>query len=274
MTWLLRPGVGLARRDADHLQLGVDPPMAAVLPDSRRVKLLLVELAHGSPLSTLDDVTAPILETLVASGLVVAVDELADRHSRRAGCAVHLDAPDEVLGPLVRQVGEAGLRVTREPAQASVALVWTEGEAPRARLDDWMRSGTPHLVVRERSDGPLLGPYVVPGATACLRCVDAHLGEGDPRRALVVEQVAMTAPLRPLDADPAARALTAGWAVRDIVAAAEGDLPSTWSATVALASLPPVVTTYRRHLHCGCAWAEELADRAAERSDQPVARAS
>ena len=39
MTWLLRPGVGLARRDADHLQLGTDPPLAAVLPDSRAVRL-------------------------------------------------------------------------------------------------------------------------------------------------------------------------------------------------------------------------------------------
>jgi hypothetical protein len=273
MTWLLRPGVGLARRDAAHLQLGTDPPLAAVLPDTRAVRLLLVELAHGSPLTTLDATTAPVLDVLVATGLVVAADEEAARVDRRARCRVHLDAPNGVLPAVLGLVGQAGLRLARTPGEASVALVWSEGEPPRARLDDWMRSGTPHLVVREGPRGPLLGPYVVPGATACLRCVDAHLGELDPRRALVVEQVATTPPLRPAAPDPALRALAVAWAVRDLTAAAEGDAPATWSATVALGVLPPTVTAYRRHLHCGCAWAEDLVDQAAGRADPALARA-
>jgi hypothetical protein len=250
MTWLLRPGVGLARRDAAHLQLGTDPPLAAVLPDSRAVRLLLVELANGSPLTTLDATTAPVLDALVAAGLVVAADADAARADRRARCRIHLDVPDGVL-----------------------PLVWSEGDPPRTRLDDWMRSGTPHLVVREGPGGPLLGPYVVPGVTACLRCVDAHLGEQDPRRALVVEQVATTPPLRPFEPDPALRALAVAWTVRDIVAAAEGEAPATWSATVALGLLPPTVTAYRRHLHCGCAWAEDLVDQAAARANPALARA-
>jgi bacteriocin biosynthesis cyclodehydratase domain-containing protein len=273
MTWLLRSGVGLARRDAAHLQLGTDPPLAAVLPDSRAVRLLLVELAHGSPLTTLTAATAPVLDVLVTTGLVVAADDDAARTDDRARCRVHVDAPDGVLAALLRLVGETGLRLTRSPAEASVALVWSEGEPPRAQLDDWMRSGTPHLVVRETSGGPLLGPYVVPGATACLRCVDAHLGEHDPRRALVVEQVATTPPLRPVEPDPALRALAVAWAVRDLTTAAEGEVPATWSATVALGVLPPTVTTYRRHLHCGCAWSEDLVDQAAARANPALARA-
>lgn len=262
MTWLLRPGVALARRDADHLQLGVDPPLALVLPDVPVVRSLLVELAHGAPLTTLDAVTAPVLDALIGAGLVVASDERATLRGRRSRCAVHVDAPDQALGLLLRQLGAAGLGVTRDPARAAVALVWSEGEPSRTRLDDWMRAGTPHLLVREGSGGAVVGPYVAPGATACLRCVDAHLGEGDPRRALVVEQVAASAPLRPFDPDPATRALAAAWAVRDLVQAAEGRLPATWSATVDLGVLPPVVTSYLRHLHCGCAWAEELSEQA------------
>jgi hypothetical protein len=273
MTLLLRPGVGLARRDATHLQLGTDPPLAAVLPDSRAVRLLLVELAHGSPLTTLDATTAPVLDALVAAGLVVAADQVAARRDRRAGCRVHVDVPDGVLPGLLRLVGEEGLRPARSPAEASVALVWCEGEPPRARLDEWMREGTPHLVVREGASGPVLGPYVVPGATACLRCVDAHLGEPDPRRGLVVEQVATTPPLRPFEPDPALRALAVAWAVRDLVTGAEGGVPAAWSATVELGLLPPRVTAYRRHLHCGCAWAEDLVDRAAARADSSLARA-
>ncbi len=266
MTWLLRPGVGLARRDADHLQLGTDPPLAAVLPDSRAVRLLLVELAHGGPLTTLDASTAPVLDALVAAGLAVAADEVAARRDHRARCRVQVDAPDSVLPALLRLVGEAGLRLASSPAEASVALVWSEGEPARARLDDWMRSGAPHLVVREGPGGPLLGPYVVPGVTACLRCVDAHLGEQDPRRALLVEQVATTPPLRPSEPDPALRTLAVAWAVSDLAAAAEGEVPATWSATVAIGQLPPTVTTYRRHLHCGCAWAVDLVDQAAARA--------
>jgi hypothetical protein len=267
MTWLLRPGVRLARRDAAHLQLGTDPPLAAVLPDSRAVRLLLVELAHGSPLTTLDASTAPVLDALVTADLVVAADDTAARVAHRAGCRVEVDAPDGVLPALLRLIGESGLRLARSPGQASVALVWSEGEPPRGRLDDWMRSGTPHLVVREGPGGPVLGPYVVPGVTACLRCVDAHLGEHDPRRALVVEQVATTPPLRPFEPDPVLRTLALAWAVRDLAAGAERGGPATWSATVALGTLPPTVTTYRRHLHCGCAWAEDLVDLAAGRAD-------
>ena len=278
MTWLLRPGVGLARRDADHLQLGVDPPLAAVVPDLPSVRLLLVELAHGGPLTTLDATTAPVLDALVAAGLVVAADEVAARRERRARFRVLVDAPEGVLAPLLRLLGQSGLGVARTPADAAAALVWSTGETPRSALDDWMRSGTPHLVVRERPGGPVLGPYVVPGATACLRCVDAHLGEGDPRRALVVEQLAATAPLRPAAADPVLRALAGSWAFHDLATAAEGGVPATWSATLTVGVLPPVVTTYRRHLYCGCAWAEELVDAAAARAAalaaESVSRAS
>ncbi len=267
MTWLLRPGVGLARRDADTLQLGADPPLAAVLPDSRAVRLLLVELAHGSPLSTLDAMTAPVLDALVDAGLVVATDEIGARLDRLAGCPLHLDVPDGVLPALLGLVGEAGLRPAESAAEASLALVWSEGEPERARLDEWMRSGTPHLVVREGTSGAVLGPYVVPGATACLRCVDAHAGEHDPRRALVVEQVATTPPLRPFEPDPVLRTLAMAWAVRDLMTAADGGVPATWSATATLGPLPPTIRAYRRHLHCGCAWAEDLVDRAAARAE-------
>ncbi|HEX5087178.1 MAG TPA: TOMM precursor leader peptide-binding protein [Nocardioides sp.] len=260
-TWALRPGVGLARRDAGLLQLGVDPPLAAVVPDSDAVRLLLVELAHGGPLTTLGPLTAPILDALVAAGLVVAHDTDSERRARRTRCMLRVDAPDDVLSELAELVEAAGLRLSPASSRATAALLWTEGEPSRDRVDGWVRSGTPHLVVREGAGGVVVGPYVVPGHTACLRCVDAHLGEHDPRRALVVEQLATTPPLRPAVPDPVQRALAVAWAVHDLAAAVDGDPPSTWSATVALAALPPVVTTYRRHLHCGCAWGDGLVER-------------
>jgi hypothetical protein len=173
-----------------------------------------------------------------------------------------VDGPDGVGAELVRLLAAAGLGVAGDAAAATAAVMWTEGEPARDRLDGWMRSSTPHLVVREDVAGVVLGPYVVPGRTACLRCVDAHLGEQDPRRALVVEQLATTPPLRPAAPDPAQRALATGWVVHELATAADGGTPATWSATVTLTALPPAVTAYRRHLHCGCSWAEELLERA------------
>lgn len=254
MTWLLRPGLGVARREAGLVQVGIDPPQVAVLPDRPEVRALLVVLAHGGPVPALDEVTAGALEALVRAQLVVSLEDEVARPLLRARFRVHVDAPEDVLTPALVALAGAGLGRAREPLAAQAVLAWTVGEPPRARLDGWMRAGTAHLVVRETPHGPLVGPYVRPGATACLRCADAHAAEGDPRRALVVEQLADQPPLRPAPADPAGRALALAWAVRDLVTVADGGRPGTWSAVASLATLPPRVTPYRRHPHCGCAW--------------------
>ena len=100
--------------------------------------------------------------------------------------------------------------------------------------------------------GYRVGPFVEPGVTACLRCVDAHLGERDPRRGVVVEQLAgrTAAP-----DDLALEALAVTWAVRDALRYLAGADPSTWSATVDLdLELDPLRQAWTRHPHCGCAW--------------------
>lgn len=261
MTWLLRPGLRPARRGDGHLQVGLDEHSVR-LPDAAAVRRLLTELAHGAPLTTLDAATAPALEALVRAGLVGPAEREAERAAQRERAAVHLDLPADLVpaGRALAQAAGLGLAGDREPAGA--ALVWSVGEVPRERVDGWVRTSTPHLVVRETPDGPVVGPYVVPGATACLRCVDAHLGEHDPRRPLVVEQLAHDQPWRPAAPDPVLRALVLAWAVRDLVTAAEGGVPATWSATVDVGGLPPDRTAYRRHLHCGCSWGDGLAEQA------------
>ena len=46
------------------------------------------------------------------------------------------------------------------------------GEFDRTLLDDLVRDGVPHHVVRVVEGAPVVGPFVLPGETACLRCVD------------------------------------------------------------------------------------------------------
>jgi hypothetical protein len=105
-----------------------------------------------------------------------------------------------------------------------------------------------------------LGPFVAPGQTACLRCVDAHRGETDPRRALVLEQYAAAGPRadgvpEPVD-EPVFTAALA-WAVRDCLSYVDGLEPTTWSRTVTFGpGMAQTAREWARHPHCGCAWSE------------------
>ena len=106
------------------------------------------------------------------------------------------------------------------------------GRCRAARLDPLVRDEVPHLLVRDHGHEVVVGPFVAPGRTACLRCVDCHLGELDPRRGLAVEQAATQQPLVAPPVDATLRAVALSLAVRDLVTFVEGDQPATWSATI------------------------------------------
>ncbi|MDP2774844.1 MAG: hypothetical protein Q8O61_14930, partial [Nocardioides sp.] len=161
----------------------------------------------------------------------------------------------EVVELAERLLRLSGAGVAGPGELADVWLVASTGEVTRSVLDDLLREGTPHLVLRGALGSLQLGPFVVPGLTACLRCVDAHHAETDPRRALVVEQVALAPGTEGPPSDPALQALAVAWAVRDLLRFVEGDRPSTWSATHHLGPTDaPSTQQWRRHPHCGCAW--------------------
>lgn len=238
----LRPGLHVVRRDDDHLQVGVDPPWRVVVPDQPGVRRLLGDLADGRPAEpeTVDEHRT--LQALATAGML-AEPATRTRH------AVALHADGDLGDEAARLLRAAGCEVGDGP----VALVLSPGEVPRTDADAHQRDGRPHLVVAAGVRGWTLGPFVVPGASACLRCVDAHRGEQDPRRALVVEQLAGL-PAAP--DDPALASLALAWAVRDLLTHLEGGRPATWSATVEIGpDLRPQRRTWARHPHCGCSWA-------------------
>ncbi len=135
------------------------------------------------------------------------------------------------------------------------------GEPDREVVDDWTRAGTPHLLVRLTEGRAVIGPFVVPGETACLRCVDAHCTDADPAWPLLVRQYsAASATDRPDGApepvDPLLATLALAWAARDLASYVDGLRPSTWSATV---TVQPQLTriesrSWLRHPACGCSW--------------------
>jgi bacteriocin biosynthesis cyclodehydratase domain-containing protein len=135
------------------------------------------------------------------------------------------------------------------------------GEPAREDLDGWMRTGTPHLVVRLTEGSAVIGPFVLPGETACLRCVDAHHTDLDPAWPLLVtQQAAAVGRVRedtlPEPVDTLLATLATAWAARDLVTRAEGHRPATASTTVRLDPHVTSLETHRwpRHPACGCAW--------------------
>ncbi len=242
----LRPGCHVVRRDDGHLQIGVDPPGRVILADRPEVVAVLDRLGEGRPLPAggHDDVVT----RLGRAGLLTE-----DRSTVRRPGAVRMVGRGLDLDALAVLLTEAGVRPVA--TGGDVAVVAATAPLPRHEVDPLVAAGTPHLVLTGTGrPGVLrLGPFVVPGQTACLRCVDAHEGERDPRRALVLEQLAER-PAAPVAG--ATAALAAAWAARDLLRYLAGDCPDTWSASVDLDDGPPVPRTWERHPHCGCAWDE------------------
>jgi hypothetical protein len=272
---LLRPGLPVLRRDSTTLQVGLHPPLACRLEDSPDVRALLAALRDGTGLGELTAPAARALDILLTAGLVfpgtpgtpgspgpgtpgieaVRAQYGADgarRLAARATVRIGLRADPRSLRLLTELVEEAGLVV--DDVAPAVWLVIGSGPLARESLDPLIRSATPHLLVAGDAAGRRIGPFVEPGRTACLRCVDAHEAESDPRRPFLVEQAALAADVT-APVDPVLERIVLAWAVRDLCRYVEGDEPSTWSTTVDLGpSGAPQVVRRLRHPHCGCAW--------------------
>ncbi|MEP9361672.1 hypothetical protein ABLE68_01820 [Nocardioides sp. CN2-186] len=249
----LRPGLHVVRRDDRHLQIGLDHPWRVIVPDLPDVQRLLADLAAGrSPAPTTPE-SHRALRDLVAADLLVDPATTTER----THALVSVEATGPAAADVLRLLRAADCRVAEsETDRATVAVLVAEGEPDRASVDAQVRAGRAHLVVSRTPGGFTIGPFVVPGRTACLRCVDAHRGERDPRRAVVVEQLAgrSAGP-----SDPALLAVATAWAVRDLLSWLDGRVPSTWSASVTIgADLAPARQEWTRHPHCGCSWADDL----------------
>jgi hypothetical protein len=270
---LLRPGWQAARFDDQHLQVGLDAPARVVLADSADVRRLLTVLADPDlPWEAPTTLSARhALERLRAADLLVALPgsglearlaaehgpTAAQRAASRRSARVAVEAPPDLTGAAAALLRDEG--VPTVTSAASVVLVIARGPVRRGRLDALVQDARPHLVVSGGPTGWEVGPFVVPGRTACLRCVDAARAESEPRRAVIADQLARSA--RPVPVSPTLQAAALALAVREVIGYVDGDLPATWSASVLLGVLgAPRVAQWARHPLCGCAWDVVLAE--------------
>ncbi len=301
MRPLLRPGTHVLRRADGSLQLGLDPARAVVL-DARpelRAGLLdgsadgedrVVALLDSAGLLVDERVLMPLIgldpspgrrgsaipRTTGAALVRDAGPDASRRATTRSGCRVavvgfgHPDGAD-LVDRLVDLLSRSGLRRERPRAAASAAtrrrhrsigVLLGVGEPDRELADTWMREQTPYVVVRLTEGRAVVGPFVVPGRTACLRCVDAHHTDADREWPLLVRQYAEAtsrdrADGSPEPVDPALAALAVAWAARDLASYVDGGRPSSWSSTLVFDHDLTTLETrsWLRHPECGCGWA-------------------
>lgn len=246
---VLRPGLRVVRRDDAHLQLGLDPPDRLVLRDRPRLLETLTSLSRRP-----DPALLPTLDGLVADGWVVDAGARPAPGQERVRAPVEVDADAALAETVARACAAATLGVVDQPGSGTLRLVATLGEPRRDVSDALVRDDVTHVFVAVRPRSVRIGPFVEPGRTPCLRCVDAHLGERDPRRATVLHQLEQLPPRH----DPWDRGLAqlaCAWAARDVVRRLDGAVPALRATTVTVTDdLEVTRDRWLRHPHCGCAW--------------------
>lgn len=300
MQPLLLPGTRVLRRDAQHLQVGLHPAASVVLPDSPVLRRLESgEALRGddglpprlAPVLLPDDAalrsalppagessyadartwsrhTIASLarerradpDTLGRRASFVLVVQSAPRHRRdRTGGLAQALADD--LRVLCRRSGlrvaesmPGGPRAQRPPLVRALVCV---GEPDRRLLDAFEE---PHLLVRFVEGAGVVGPFVEPGATACVRCTDGHLAQRDPAWPLLLEQYsrlgdADRADGVPEPVDAALASVCLAWATRDLAAYAEGGTPVSRGRSLRIRpDLVEIETQdWPRRPECGCA---------------------
>ena len=286
---MLRPGTHVLDRGEGEVQVGLDPHTALVLPgtpsvrDSLRLLTSSADLGaydeastlrllegHGAliderdlmPLLGDDDVSPHTTAALArAVGPSAATARRARRERRTHTRSFGPDGADQLRDSFVALARAAGLNERSGTTAPDCGVLVGAGEPDRELLDGWVRDGTPHVLVRLTEGRAVVGPFVVPGATACLRCLDAHCTDADPSWPLLVRQYANASSRRRADGvpepvDPLLAALALAWAARDLASYVDGLRPSTWSATVTIhPSLSTLETRqWLRHPACGCSW--------------------
>lgn len=176
--------------------------------------------------------------------------------------------PDDVGMPrlvaarrAVRRVAKNVRTVAFDGTHEPDLVILTDAFVPRPEVvDTLMAAGVPHLLVRTRDTTGIVGPFVVPGCTSCLRCADLHRCDRDECWPQVAAQLAGQTQLT----DLAGTHATAAFAVTQALDAAAwlraGERPpATCEVTVELDLL--AATTRHRgwsaHPSCLCGAAEQ-----------------
>lgn len=286
---VLRPGVVVVPRTPDRLVVGHDRA-AVTVPDSPEARALLAELTGtGRPAPTTRDPADAwrLWRRLADAGLLVTVGALRGARTAagtarggspgpgiaaadaavleygddapsvlraRVAATVALHGPEELRLRAAPVLQAAGLTLAPTARRAAVHLVAGDVAPDPATITDLVRRAEPHLLLVRDASGVTVGPFVVPGHTACAGCLEAARADRDPDQGMLRLLRRRELRERTIPGDPATLALALAVAARDLTVWAAGDEPSTWSATRSVTLAGEQRVELRRHPRCGCAW--------------------
>jgi hypothetical protein len=173
-----------------------------------------------------------------------------------AGLAGPLGIPaGQVLAAHLRTVTPVRLATDGPSDEPTISVVAAAGPMPLPEHALAVATG-PHLLVTARETAVFVGPFVVPGLTPCVRCVELSRADRDPAWPLLVAQLANRGQTAPNDV--VLTQLAAAAAALDLLRYIDGGVrPATPGAVLELTAdgpprrRGPVVA----HPACGCALA-------------------
>ena len=232
---------------------------ACTAPDGDGARVVAARARAGVAVVGLGRVGMVLADTLASAGVgALAFDDarrvragdvgiggLRDRHVglARAQAAV------EVLGGIypALQLGGSG----RVP---DVVVVVFDEVADSLRTVRLMVEGVAHLVVTVREGDVVVGPFVLPGQTPCITCLDVRRTELDPRWPQLRDQLKDAAALAPPAQESSTAAASGALAAAAVLAHLDGRRPVTAGACIEV-SAPDAVPRLREwsmHPECGC----------------------
>jgi bacteriocin biosynthesis cyclodehydratase domain-containing protein len=183
MVLRLDPRLPVLWRSPDSLQVGADPAVATLETVTTADERIIAGLRVGMPRSALDYIAGvansptgrldALLETL-APAIVTGDGPVAPR-TRGTVC---LDGEGETAQRIRDLLDEIGVAVTASQRPDAAVLVATHVIEPN-RYGHWLRRDVPHLPVVFGDSSASVGPFVVPGRTACLFCHELERVDAD-----------------------------------------------------------------------------------------------
>jgi hypothetical protein len=179
---------------------------------------------------------------------------VADRRRRSIG----LTGPRFMTDPLAALLGSCGASCCPDRT-SGVDLVVLAGypEPDRHLADACARDNVAHVVLSLHARSAMLGPVVLPGRTACLRCADETRADTDPAWAALVPHLEqpLHRPVVAFAAGSPALVATLVAATAATVLAMLDDLPPAYGGGLvrwAAACGPPSIAPLAPHPRCGC----------------------
>ncbi|WP_432564268.1 hypothetical protein [Kineococcus sp. SYSU DK003] len=248
------PGVPVVRRADGRLQVGSSPRSASLHVLAAPVPV------EGAPRRTGVLADHPD-EALAWAAYDRGGASPGRRLSERARASVAAVGSPAVVDVLLHTLAGAGVGrllcdrpgplVSRAGGPADVLVLVDDHVARPVLADGVQADGVPHLSVVLRDTDAVVGPFVVPGRSACLRCLDRAHSDADPGWPHLRD--ALTgAGRRPVDA--ATAHAVAGIAALQVLTHLDGGRPATVGTTLELL-LPEGRMRHRwwlPHPDCGC----------------------